>query len=203
MWMQLRALSSVQEDYLTALGRATALAQNFEGNCKFVFGTYDLGDAFLEGRVDSENWTAYGQKLMSRSLGGALRNREDDDTFKEHVVAFEAARVARNYLAHEAAVPALYVPPMNGRHKLLDFLAKNVDRDKVVQERCEMVIDHVKEALPTFVKAVRDLAEGDTIVCRWSFLIQEKHADIPAMGEQYADDVVKWVLEPLSGIHES
>jgi hypothetical protein len=87
---------------------------------------------------------------------------------------------------------------MSGKRNLVEFLAKDVDRDKVAQERREMVISHVQSALPAFEQAVRDLAEGDSIVCRWSYFIQEKDAYMPAMADNYAGDVVGWVLGPLA-----
>ena len=197
MWMQPGAIAPHQADYLAALGRAIALAQNFENNCKFVFGTYDFGEAFAAKKIDMKNWPAYGQKLMNRSLGGALKGREKDRVFKKQVVALEAARLARNYLAHQAAEPALYVPPMGGQHKLRDLLSKTVDRRKIEEERREMVVSYLKKMLPSFKKAVRDLAEGDNIVSKWSYMIQEKDAYMPSMAKSYANEAVEWVLEPV------
>lgn len=197
MWIQPGAISDLQADYLAALGRATALAQNFEINCKFVFGIIDFGKAFAAKEIGLKSWKVYGTKLMNRSLGGALKGREKDRDFKREVVALEAARLARNYLAHKAAVPALYVPPMGGKHKLRDLILKTVDRRKIDEERHEMVVSYLQQILPRFEKAVRDLAEGDNIVSKWSYMIQEKDAHMPSIVENYADAVVEWVLEPV------
>ena len=197
MWMQLPGIAHHQADYLAALGRAIALAQNFENNCKFVFGIHDLGEAFAAKKIDMKGWQAYGRKLMNRSLGGALTGRQKDQVFKKHVVVLEAARLARNYLAHQAAEPALYIPPMGGKHKLRDLLLKTVDRRKIEEERHEMVVNYLHKELPRFEKAVRDLAEGDNIVSKWSYMIQEKDAHMPSIAERYVDETFEWVLEPL------
>jgi len=197
MWMQPGAIAPHQADYLAALGRAIALAQNFENNCKFVFGVYDLGEAFAAKKIDMKVWQAYGKKLMNRSLGGALTGREKDRVFKRQVVVLEAARLARNYLAHQAAEPALYVPPMGGKHKLRDLMLKTVDRRKIEEERHEMVVSYLQKMLPRFEKAVRDLAEGDNIVSEWSYMIQEKDAHMPSIAESYVDEAVEWILEPM------
>jgi hypothetical protein len=197
MWLQPDVISDLQADYLAAIGRAIALAQNFENNCKIVFGTYDMGVAFSAKKIGVKTWQAYGKKLMNRPLGRALKGRERDRTFKRQVAALEAARLARNYLAHQAAEPALYVAPMGGKHKLRDLISKTVDRRKVEEERHEMVVNCVLKMLPRFEKAVRDLAEGDNIVSKWSYMIQEKNAHMPRITENYADGAVEWVLEPI------
>ncbi|MFN0299208.1 MAG: hypothetical protein ACKVQU_02520 [Burkholderiales bacterium] len=195
--MQLSAIAPHQADYLVALGRAIALAQNFEINCKFVFGVNDLGEAFAAKKIGVKAWQSYGKKLMKRSLGETLRGRDNDQIFKRQIPVLEAARVARNYLAHQAAEPALYVPAMSGKHKLRDLILKKVDRLKIEKERQEMVVSYLQKILPRFEKAIRDFAEGDKVVSEWSYIIQEKDAHMPMITETYVDDAVEWVLEPI------
>ena len=65
MWMQPSAISDLQMEYLAALGRAMALAQNFENNCKFVFGTYDFGEAFAAKKI---NMTVRGSCYSGKDL---------------------------------------------------------------------------------------------------------------------------------------
>lgn len=197
MWMQPTSVTELQANYLSTLGRALALAQNFEANCKFALGIYDFGEVFTEKSGDLKTWEAFGKNLMRRSLGRAIKHREKDQSFKEQFATLEAARIARNYVAHQAAVPALYVPPLGGRHKLRDLLAKDVDRKKIERERQEMVIAHLNEMTPKLEKAVKDLAEGDSIVARWSYMIQEKDAFMPFAANDYVDSVVAWVMAPI------
>lgn len=197
MCLNTSAIAHHQADYLAALGRAIALVQNFEINCKFVFGMCDLGEAFAAKKIDIKGWRAYGKKLMNRSLGGALTGREKDQVFKRQAVVLEAARLARNYLAHQAAEPTLYVPPMGGKHKLRDLMLKMVSRRKIEEERHEMVVGYLQKMLPRFEKAVRELAEGDNIVSQWSYMIQEKDAHMPSIAESYVNEAVEWVLEPM------
>jgi len=174
-----------------------SLAQNFEENCKYVLGMFDVWEAFETGTVDTKAWQEFGKKLMARSLGRTLRKRENDGLVKDHVSVLNAAREARNFLAHKAAAPALYLAPMGGKHKLKQLLSETVGRVKVEAERREMVIAYVQKELPRFEKAVRDLARGDSIVSEWSYMIQEKDAHMPSVAKDYADDVAKWVLEPM------
>ena len=59
MWIKPRAIGREQTDYLAALGRAMAFAQNFEHNCKFVFGILDIGDAFWNKKIYAKVVKAY------------------------------------------------------------------------------------------------------------------------------------------------
>ena len=163
-----------------------ALAQNFENNCKFVFGTCDFGEAFAVKKIDMDNWKAFGKKLMHRPLGGVLRKRENDDMFKEHVVALEAARVARNYLAHQAAEPALYVAPMGGKHKLRALISKTVDRRKIEKERQE------KAAFEKAAEEIRAAVRSDPALVELS---KQLAIDKPQPQLSYDVPSVKVVLE--------
>ena len=198
MWMQPRDIAQIQINYLAAFGRAMALAQNFEMNCRYTLGMFDLGKKI----DDDSNLTALqaiGQKLMNRSLGRAIKkNRESDELFGNCVVTtLEVARVARNYFSHQGAEPALYIAPMNGKHTLKDMLSKDVDLAKIEQERMELVVAHVQKRLPQFEKYICDLAAGDSIVSEWSYIIQEKDVCMPLMAKSYSEDVAAWVLAPL------
>lgn len=51
MWLRPVDCTDEQAAYFAALGRAIALAQNFEQNCKFVFGTLDMGRDYEDGRI--------------------------------------------------------------------------------------------------------------------------------------------------------
>jgi len=114
-------------------------------------------------------------KLHARSLGAALQARGKDADFSvEEIATLEAARVSRNYLAHEAAAAGLYVPPKTVKRKLREILGGTADTAAIEKERAEMLVTHIRRALPAFEEAVRALAQADNMVAGWSYLIQEK-----------------------------
>lgn len=198
MWLQPVDYSVEQSAYFAALGRAMALAQNFEHNCKFVFGTLDMGRDYEDGKIPHEQWRAHAKKLHGRSLGAVLKAREKDGDFSaEQIATLEAARAGRNYLAHRAAEAGLYVPARTGKRKLREILGGTADPVAIEKERAEMLLAHIRKALPAFGEAVRALAEADNMVAGWSYLIQEKEDRLPAVTEWYVNTVVAWVLEPL------
>ncbi len=175
MWLQPVDYSDEQSACFTALGRAMALAHNFEHNCKFVFGIFHLGQDYEDGKIPRHQWRAHAMKLHARSLGAALQARGKDADFSvEEIATLEAARVSRNYLAHEAAAAGLYVPPKTVKRKLREILGGTADTAAIEKERAEMLVTHIRRALPAFEEAVRALAQADNMVAGWSYLIQEK-----------------------------
>ena len=136
MWLQPVDYSDEQSAYFAALGRAMALAQNFEHNCKFVFGTLDMGQDYEDGKIPHDHWRAHAKKLHGRSLGAVLKAREKDADFSaEQIAMLEAARSGRNYFAHRAAEAGLYVPARTGKRKLREILGGNADPAAIEKER--------------------------------------------------------------------
>lgn len=200
MWLRPVDYTDEQSAYFAALGRAIALAQNFEHNCKFVFGTLDMGQAYEDGKIPREQWRVHAKKLHGRSLGAVLKGREKDADFSaKEIATLESGRASRNYLAHRAAEVGLYVPPRTGKRKPREIFDGTANPAVIEKERAEMLVAHMREALPDFRKAVRALAEADNLVAGWSFLIQEKVDNLPTVSDWYVNTVVTWVLEPLTG----
>jgi len=198
MWLQPVDYSDEQSAYFAALGRAMALAQNFEQNCKFVFGTLDMGRDYKDGKIPHDQWRAHAKKLHGRSLGAALKAREKDADFSaEQIATLEAGRASRNYLAHQAAEAGLYVPPSTGKRKLGEILRGTADPAAIEKERAEMLLAYMRKAVPSFEDAVRAIAKADNMVASWSYLIQEKEDRLPSATAWYVNTVVAWVLEPL------
>ncbi len=198
MWLQPVDYSDEQSAYFAALGRAMALAQNFEQNCKFVFGTLDMGRDYEDGKIPHDQWRAHARRLHGRSLGAALKAREKDADFSaEQIATLEAGRVGRNYLAHRAAEAGLYVPPSTGKRKLGEILRGTADPAAIEKERAEMLLAYMRKAVPSFEDAVRAIAQADNMVAGWSYLIQEKEDRLPSATAWYVSTVVAWVLEPL------
>lgn len=202
MWLQPVDYSDEQSAYFAALGRATALAQNFEQNCKFVFGTLDMGWDYEDGKIPIDQWRAHGTRLHGRSLGAALKPRQKDADFSaDQIATLEAGRAGRNYLAHQAAEPGLYVPSPTGKpggvRKLMEILDGTADPAAIGKERAEMLLGYLRKAVPPFESAVRAVAEADKLVAGWSYLIEKKENRLPSDSAWYVSTVVAWVLEPL------
>lgn len=198
MWLQPVDYSDEQSAYLAALGRAMALAQNFEHNCRFVFGTLDVVQAHESGeKLSRDERRSHARKLQKRSLGAALRGRDGDTDFTaDELATLNAARAARNYLAHEAAVAAIYVPPKSGKRTLREVVTGDADPASIARERVEMTLEQLRIGVAAFEPAVRALAKADDLVSRWAYAIQEKDAH-SASPSWYVATVVEWILEPL------
>jgi hypothetical protein len=201
MWLRPSEYSTEQLAYLAALGRALALAQNFEHNCQFVFGTWDMIHAFESGKPIEER-RALGKKLQRRFLGASLQaQRHDDILTAENYAKLEAAVAARNFLAHEASMAGQYVPPHNGRpggtKKLKALLNGTLTRTDIERERENMLNSHLGEAVDRLADAVDRLAQADLLVAVWSHLIEEKEEHVPSFVVTYIRDARDWVNEPL------
>jgi hypothetical protein len=203
MWLRTNKFTDFNSAYFASLGRALALATNFEQNVKFVFGTIDLNAAFERDELEAGGkWKDYGKKLMKRQLGKVLLAPRDeqpipDDEFK----ALDDAREERNYLAHEAAAVGMHVALEGGRLCGFTGLKRYMDpaRDTaaIAHERDEMLTEHLRDSLPRFSKAVTTVARGDNIVAGYSYMIQETEDYLPAISDEYVAAAVAWVLEPL------
>lgn len=203
MWLQPVDYSDEQSAYFAALGRAMALAQNFEQNCKFVFGTLDMGRDYEDGKIPIDQWRAHMTRLHGRSLGTALKKprQKNAEFLAEQIATLEAGRAGRNYLAHQAAEPGLYVPSPTGKpggvRKFMELLDGTADPAAIEKERAEILLECLRKAVPPFESAVRAVAEADKLVAGWTYLIEEKENRLPSDSAWYVSTVVAWVLEPL------
>lgn len=196
MWIHSR-ITPKQTEYLVALGRAIALAQNFECNCKFVFDSYDLAKELKTNKNAIQLWLTFKKKVNHQPLRNLLKKYDKVKFFRTHIPLLEAACQARNYLAHEAAAPALYIPPVMGKYNFIDLTLKTIDRQKIKKDRDEMALIYIRKMLPYFEQAVKDIAAADNLVSIWCYMIEEKDSQIPSIAQKYVDEIVKWVMEPI------
>lgn len=171
MWLRFDSFVVDERPFTDALGRAVALAQNLEHNCRYVIMIAELGKALEEERYSSlGDAQPFVEKLLSLMLGPAVKRFEKlGDLTPGHIDTLRSAKTARNYVVHEAAQPL--VAGQSGKRLSVDLT--------VLREN------------------VYSLAEGDSMVSRWSFEIQERHEPFPHWARSYARDVANWVLEPL------
>src|SRR5713226_4856217 len=74
MWLSFNELDRHHMAFLAALGRAIAVAQNLEENCRFVLMTVELGKAFEEKRYSSlEEARPFVDRLLRALLGPVVK----------------------------------------------------------------------------------------------------------------------------------
>jgi hypothetical protein len=168
MWLPFHRLDRQHTRVVATVGRALTLAQNFEHNCKWVFMTAAVSQRFERGEFTKlEESFPFSERLINLMLGPAIRQFDSLKLVPSRdIKALEAARDARNFVAHESAVAAVGQWPEK-------HLAAH--RQKLAEQ-------------------VRLLAQGDALVSRWSYSIQEKDPPPQHWVEGYAEAVTRWVL---------
>lgn len=171
MWLAVDQFGPHEAAVISTLGRALVLAQNFEANCKFVLMTIELGKAFEAQRFTSlEGARPFVDELLQLMLGSAVpRFRQLGEISEANVATLVAAKDARNYVAHEGASALL----AGSRGKKLAERIERLEREIVA------------------------LAQGDSIVARWSYEIQEKEPAPALWAKQYSKAVTNCILEPI------
>jgi hypothetical protein len=159
---------------LLAAGKSLHLANAFEAKCTFVLHIARL-DAYFQAHQDAplmDGVDAVAAASRHKMLGQALSElqRLPPDITPEQVAALDNARDGRNYIAHEgAAFGAIW----------------SVDRSSLA--------DH----LSRLRKAVGRLADGDNIVSRWIYEIEEKEPASSYFAKSYPALVDRWVFGHL------
>lgn len=173
MWLSHARLSDVQLRWLSSVGRALALAQNFEANCKEILKWCDMAKRYRDGGIASfEECLAHPELLRDAMLRATVQRLSGTHSMPNDTERDILARAvdARNFIAHEGAICALYPP------------------------RQPSAIEGVLE---DYQRRVRALAAGDSVVSCWSYEFQEREAAPIRLQQTYADDVSSWILEPF------
>ncbi len=179
MWINLRDVDDIAEAYFASLGRALALAQHFESECKEILLWIEVAMGFEDGRLKKlEDIRSFSEVLATRLLGASVRRLEAlPFVDSKKLAALVAAKDARNYLAHEAAMWGLY-PSVKYGEKLTAL-----------------------HYVPRLRREIEALAEGDNLVSIWSYEFQEKEAAPYSFSQRYPTEVAAWVLEPLDAVN--
>ena len=157
------------DDGYGVLGRALAVATEYEGNCRALASVLglksqprllDYEEIFRE--FCNSVWRKF-LKANIETIIDILNIREEEVISKLHI-----GREARNYVAHESAVGAPRILEVDSERKLL---------------------------IEDLSKKVRELAEANLIVNVISQLVT--HEPIPTVNylRAYPDKVVEWVCE--------
>lgn len=173
MWLAFESIDPIGISYGNSIGRALALAQSFEHNCKYVLLIANLGEEIERGNIAGrsgiasyseslENWFKLGRDIHQ------FKDRHEIDASEIEILRKGVA--ARNYLAHEAAYPML-IGPKSGAE--------------------------IRKELPNFIRQVSSLAEAENLIAQWNFMIQEKTNPPSEITTTFSQKVTSWVLAAL------
>lgn len=167
MWLSTERIDEDSDALLLAIGRALAIAQNYEGNARYVLRIARMSKEYVEGRAETlDELIEFANSLPRQMLGGLVRGFDQlGDLTTGKIEILRRGASARNYIAHEAAEGLAY------------------DRPKDRAER-----------LQKLDSAVRDLVEADNLVSCWSYAIQEKASAPITIRSSYPADAHRWVM---------
>ena len=117
MWIDLEALTGVEESYVTAVGRALMVAQHFEANCEDVVMWWVTSGALEDGKAKSlSDVRSISETLTDLMLGGLIKRLGvDRDITKAEIAVLVLAKDARNYVAHEAVAETSFISRFSRR----------------------------------------------------------------------------------------
>lgn len=168
MWLRLERLQEDSDGLHLALGRALAVAQNYEHNARFVLQIVRVGKEYKKrGEVEAlDELIEYVNNLPREMLGRLVRGFDQlGGIAASKIDTLRRGVDARNYIAHEAAAGLSY------------------DGPKGIAERMQKLDD-----------AVRDLVEADNLMSCWSYEIQEKAPAPLTIRLSYPVNARQWVM---------
>jgi hypothetical protein len=158
------------DEGLLTLGRAVHVSSMFEANCRFVLRIGNLVES-----IESDPVLGLEHHIAAAPKDGLLHKTLDRlltllPKAADQAGVLSAAREARNYIAHEAAV--------------FDLRAESTTR----------MMERLEELRPR----VRDLASGDNVVSTWMAAIEEPDEHRPRdLIAAYPDVIDRWVFHPV------
>lgn len=156
------------EEFLLAVGKALYLATAFESKCRGILQIARLIRNLKEASDDFDAALELTRAMRDKLLADTIRQLATFSELKAADVAvLDRARPARNFIAHEIAD----LGPLSG-------VSTNVLSDRTARLRSELAI----------------LVEGDNLVSRWIFEIEEKRPAPRGIQEQYPGWVSGWVF---------
>jgi hypothetical protein len=159
--------SELLDEVFLAVGKALFIATEFERKCRLLLRILKFLD-FAKESGDASAALELANRLRERMLGQIVPELgQYFEVAAEDLRSLEQARDARNFIAHESA----------GIGVLSGVSAKYFD------ERLE----HLREQ-------VRALANGDNLVSRWWYEIEEKRPAPYRIQEAYPRWIEQWIF---------
>jgi len=174
MWFEYEKLDALSCAYAESLGRALALAQSFEENCKFVLLIANLDKEVEENRIANlDEIKSYSERLNDWfKLGNAVNQFEFKHKIKlAEIEVLKKGKDARNYIAHEAA------------HSLL------LEEHSAIE---------IQKEMSRYKSELLALAEAENLISKWRYEIQMKTVSPIIYPSTYVARVYNWIMEPLA-----
>lgn len=162
--------SPLSDATFAAFGKALYLANEYERKCRFLLRVARLGryvSDHPEASFADALTSAAKDKLLAPTIAelGALSS-----VTASNLESLNAARVARNYVAHEGAA----FGPM-----------------------CHVAEKNFLRQVTRLRREVRELARGDSIVSGWVYAVEERTTPPRSMVERYPEMIDRWVFGPI------
>ena len=159
------------ERYFVALGKALCIGSNFEEKCIHVMRVQRIENAIREGGDPKEASGQWADLKKKTRLHNAIQEIvSDPTTTQQQSDALDAARLARNFVAHESG-----------------------SMDEVWHVPDYEVYARLRALMPK----VREIAEGENIVSIWTYQITEGDPAPASFAAGYVDQVLEWVFGDL------
>ncbi len=155
------------DEFLLSAGKALCIASAFESKCKYVIRVVQISECYRETSDASAAWDL-AQILKDQLLGKTIKKMRNYPTIdQEDIKTLEAAKDARNYIAHECA----------------DLGELSRVSSRLIQERISSLRGHLGA-----------LIKGDNLISRWVYEIEEKEPAPQQIQEIYPVWVHHWVF---------
>lgn len=152
---------------MLAAGKALYLANEFEAKCSYVLRIANLA-AWVEGNPEAHLADALAAVAQDKLLNPTLQALASIlETREEEVALLNRARQARNFIAHHGGQVG-FVPSVD-------------------QRRVDEYLDRLRAA-------VRDLVDGDNVISRWVYEVEEKQTAPASMVAAYPSLAERWIF---------
>ena len=163
------------EEFLLAVGKALYLASAFEAKCRGMLQIARIVRHLEHMGDDLDAACELTRAMRDKLLADTIRELATFPEFKATDIAvLDRARRARNVIAHEIA-----------ELEPLSRVSTKVLSDRIARLRLEL--------------AMLIEIEGDNLVSRWIFEIEEKRPAPRDIQQQYPHWVKEWVFSAVSG----
>lgn len=173
MWLLLNKKLN-DETNLLIIGKSLLLSQKFEDTCKNLVSMTSLTKKIViekEFKLKSEEHGKYIDLLLSLFLGQSInyyKNYLKEIVKDSDIEILKKAKDARNYICHESTV---------------DFFYSSINSKK-----------DYKWNMNLLEKYIKDLAEGDYYVSRWTYEFQEKESGSFFNKQDYINNILNWIF---------
>lgn len=156
-------------DFFLSVGKALYFAASFEAKCRFVLRCDKLADKYRESEDVSATVTL-ARELRDPMLGQTVNQMQTRSGFsRADVQLLEEAKEARNWIVHECAD---------------------------IGDLADVPVQLVSERLANLRRKLRCMIDGDNVVSRWVYEIEEGEPAPDGIQSDYPSIVDEWIFRP-------